>query len=96
MTVFTIPTTLGTAHVRCYTRAERPIQSLLDAFSVPSTHYVPKIIFIFSPICCASTNSNAICSIIMKDLIIFPASATSNLPFLLVGCDSKAGDCAMT
>ena len=89
-TVFTIPTTFGIAHVRCYTRAERATQSAirvgslqLDSLTVPSTHYVTKIVFAFSPICRACTNSIAIY------LIIISASArTSNPPFLLVGCES--------
>ena len=77
-TVFTIPTTFGIAHARCYTPAERATQtatqvgsSLLDALTVPSTHYVPKIVFTFSPICRACTNSIAIYLIITKDLICF-------------------------
>ena len=44
-TVFTIPTTFGVAHARCYTRAERATQSAtrvgssqLDSLTVPSTH----------------------------------------------------------
>ena len=75
-TVFTIPTTFGIAHARCYTRAERATQSatrvrssLLDSLTVPSTHYVPKIVFTFSPMCCACTNSIAIYLIIMRDFI---------------------------
>ena len=95
-TVFIIPTTFGIAHTRCYTLAERATQSAirvgssqLDSLTVPSTHYVPKIVFVFSPICRACTNSIAIYLIIMKDFIFFSASArTSNPPFLLVGCDS--------
>ena len=69
-TVFTIPTTFGIAHARCYTRAERAtrVGSLqLDSLTVPSTHYIPKIVFAFSPICRACTNSIAIYLIIMKD-----------------------------
>ena len=92
--MFTIPTTFGIAHARCYTRAERATQSatrlgssLLDSLTVPSTLYVPKIVFTFSPICRACTNSIAIYLIIMRDF--FSASArTSNPPFLLVGCAS--------
>ena len=75
-TVFTIPTTFGIAHVRCYTHAERATQSatqvrssLLDSLTVPSTHFIPKIVFTFSPICRACTNSNAIYLIIMRDFI---------------------------
>ena len=75
-TVFTIPTTFGIAHARCYTRAERATQSatrvgssLLDSLTVPSTHFVPKIVFTFSPICRACTNSIAIYLIIMRDFI---------------------------
>ena len=74
--VFTIPTTLEMAHARCYTRAERATQSatrigssLLDARTVPSTQYVPKLVFAFSPICRACTNSTTVNLIIMKDLI---------------------------
>ena len=75
-TVFTIPTTFGIAHVRCYTRVERPTQSatrvgssLLDSLTVPSTHFVPKIVFAFSPISRACTNSIVMYSIIMRDFI---------------------------
>ena len=75
-TVFAIPTTFGIAHARCYTRAERVTQSatrvgssLRDSLTVPSTHYVPKIVFTFSPICRACTNSIAIYLIIMRDFI---------------------------
>ena len=66
-TVFTIPTTFGITHARCYTRAEgytqsatRVRSSLLGSLTVPSTHYVLKIVFTFSPICRACTNSVAI------------------------------------
>ena len=75
-TVFTIRTTFGIAHALCYTRAERATQSatrvgssLLDSFTLPSTHYVPKILFTFSPIRRACTNSIAIYLIIMRDFI---------------------------
>ena len=111
-TVFTIPTTFGIAHAPCCTRAERATQSaarvgssLFDFLTVPSTHYVPKIVFTFSAICRACKNSIAIYLIIMRDLIFFfSASArTSNPPLgLLVGCDSngrqrnQSCDCAMT
>ena len=66
-TVFTIPTTFGIAHAPCYTRAERATQSaarvgssLFDFLTVPSTHYVHKILFTFSPICraCKKLNCN--------------------------------------
>ena len=77
-TVFTIPTTFGIAHAPCYTRAERATQSaarvgssLFDFLTVPSTHYVPKIAFTFSPICRACKNSIAIYLMIMGDLIFF-------------------------
>ena len=92
------PTTFGIAHAPCYTRAEQATQSsarvgssLFDFLTVPSTHYVPKIVFTLSPICRACKNSIAIYLIIMRDLIFFfSASArTSNPPLrLLVGCDS--------
>ena len=75
-TVFTIPTTFGIAHAWCYTRAERIAQSAtrvgslpLDSLSAPSTHYSPKIVFTFSPICGACTSSIAIYLIIMRDFI---------------------------
>ena len=75
-TVFTIPTTFGIAHARCYTRAERATQSatrvgssLLDSLTVPSIHFAPKIVFAFSPICRGCTNSIAIYLIIMQDFI---------------------------
>ena len=45
--------------------------SLFDFLTVPSTHYVPKIIFTFSPICRACKNSIAIYLITMRDLIFF-------------------------
>ena len=77
-TVFTIPTTFGIAHAPCYTRAERATQSaarvgssLFDFLTVPSTHYVHKIVFTFSPTCRACKNSIAIYLIIMRDLIFF-------------------------
>ena len=97
-TVFTIPTTFGIAHARCYPRAERATQSAtqvgssqLDSLTVPSTHYVPKIVFTFSPICRACTNSIAIYLIIMSDFIflcIGPHQQSAIHVFLLVGCDS--------
>ena len=94
-TVFTIPTTFGIAHARCYTRAERAAQSatqvwssLLDSLTVPSTHHVHKIVFTFSPICCACANSIAIYSIITRYFIFSASARTSHPPFLLVGCDS--------
>ena len=75
-TVFTIPTTFGIVHVRCYNCAEWATQSvtrvgslLLDSLTIPSTHNVPKIVFTFSPICCACTNSITIYLIIMRDFI---------------------------
>ena len=74
--VFTIPTTFGIAHAQCYTRTERATKfatrvgsSLLDSFTVPSTHYVRKIVCTFSPICRACTKSIAIYLIIMRDFI---------------------------
>ena len=107
-TVFTIPTTFGIAHAPCYTRAERATQSaarvgssLFDFLTVPSTHYVHKILFTFSPICRACKNSIAI-YLMMRDLIFFAASARTSNPSLLVGCDSnnrqrnQPCDCAMT
>ena len=72
------PTTFGIAHAPCYTRAERATQSaarvgssLFDFLTVPSTHYVPKIVFTFSPICRDCKNSIAIYLIIMRDLNFF-------------------------
>ena len=72
------PTTFGIAHAPCYTRAERATQSaarvgssLFDFITVPSTHYVSKIVFTFSPICRDCKNSIAIYLIIMRDLIFF-------------------------
>ena len=96
--VFTIPSTFGITHAPCHTRVERATQSaarvgssLFDLLTVPSTHYVPKIVFTFSSICRAYKNSIAIYLIIMRDLSFFSASArTSNPPLsLLVGCDSN-------
>ena len=73
--VFAIPTTFGIAHAPCYTCDERATQSaarrgssLFDFCTVPPTHYVPKIVFTFTPICRACKNSIAIYSIIMRDL----------------------------
>ena len=94
-TVFTIPTTFGIAHAPCYTRDERATQSaarvgssLFDFLTVPSTHYVPKIVFTFSPICRACKNSIATYLIIMRDLIFFslhrPAPAIRHWVFWLV------------
>ena len=94
------PTTFGIAHAPCYTRAERATQSaarvgssLFDFLTVPSTHYVPKIVFTFSPICRACKNSIAIYLIIMRDLIFFslhrPAPAICHWLRLLVGCGSN-------
>ena len=66
-TVFTITTTFGIAHARCYNRAERAAQSatrvgssLLDSLNVPSTHYIANIVLTFSPILRDCTNSIAI------------------------------------
>ena len=93
-TVFTIPTTFGIAHAPCFTRAERATQfgarvgsSLFDFLTVPSTHYVPKIVFTFSPICRACKNSIAIYLIFMRDLIFSlhrPAPAIRHWVFWLV------------
>ena len=73
-TVFTILTTFGIVHARCNTRTERATKfvtrvgsSLLDSFTVPSTHYVRRIVCTFSPICRVCTNSIAIYLIIMRD-----------------------------
>ena len=90
-----IPTTFQIAHAPCYTRAERPTQSaarvgssLFDFLTVPSTHYVLKIVFTFSTICHVCKNSIAIYLIIMRDLIFFtlhrPAPAIRHWVFLLV------------
>ena len=94
-TVLTIPTTFGIAHVRCYTHTERAAQSatqvgssLLDSLTVPSTNYVPKIVFTSSSIYRACTNSIAIYLIIMRDLIFPCIGPHQQSPFLLVGCDS--------
>ena len=93
-TVLTIPTTFGIAHAPCYTRAEQATQSaarvgssLFDFLTVPSTHYVPKIVFTFSPICRACKNSIAIYLMIMTDLIFSlhrPAPAIRHGVFWLV------------
>ena len=95
------PTTSGITHALCYTRAERATKSaarvgssLFHFLTVPSTHYVPKIVFTFSPICRDCKNSIAIYLIIMRDLIFFlciglhQQSAIDWLR-LLVGCDSN-------
>ena len=62
--------------------------SLFDFLTVPSTHYVPKIIFTFSLICRACKNSIAIYLITMRDLIFFslyrPAPAIRHWVFWLV------------
>ena len=92
-TVFTIPTTFGNAHAPCYTRAEWATQSaarvgssLFDFLTDPSTHYVPKIVFTFSPICRACKNSIAIYLIIMRDFFSLhrPAPAIRHWVFWLV------------
>ena len=82
--VFTIPTTFGIAHAPCYTRAEWVTQSaarvgssLFDFLTVPSTQYVPKIVFTFSPICRACKNSIVIYLITMRDLIFFLCIGTA-------------------
>ena len=109
------PTTFGIAHAPCYTRAERATQSaarvgssLFDFLTVPSIHYVSKIVFTFRPICRDCKNSIAIYLIIMRDLIFFslhrPAPAIRHLDFWLVvivtagsgGCRNQSCDCAMT
>ena len=109
------PTTFGIAHAPCSARAERATQSaarvgssLFDFLTVPSTHYVSKIVFTFSPICRDCKNSIAIYLIIMKDLIFFslhrPAPAIRHWDFWLVvivtpgsgGCRNQPCDCAMT
>ena len=95
-TVFTIPTTFGTAHAQCYTRAERPTQSttrvgpsLLDALTVPSTQYVHKIVFTFRPMSLVCTNSMV--NLRKHHEILYfslhQQSAFPGPPFL-VGCDS--------
>ena len=108
--VFTIPTTFGITHARCYTRAEWATQSatqvgssLLDSLTVPSTHYVPKIVFTVSPICCACTNSSAIYLIIMRDYFSLhqPAPAIPQFFWLVVIAGdgrqrNHPRDCAMT
>ena len=109
--VFTIPTTFGIAHGQCYTRAERATQSAirvrssqLDSLTVLWTHYVPKIVFPFSPICRACTNSIAIYLIIMKDFIFSlhqPAPAIRHFFWLVVIAGdgrqrNQPRDCAMT
>ena len=109
--MFAIPTTFGIANAPCYIRAERATQSaarvgssLFDFFIVPSTHYVPKIVFTFSAICRACKNSIAIYLINMRDLSFFSASSRTSNPqlSLLVGCDSNGKqrnqpcDCSMT
>ena len=94
-TMFTMPTTFGIAHAPCYTRAERATQSatrvgssLFDFLTVPSTHYVHKIVFTFSPICRACKDSITIYLIIMRDLMFFslhrPAPAIRHWVFSLV------------
>ena len=110
-TVFTIPTTFGIAHAQCYTRAERAAQSatrlgsaLLDFLTVPSTHYVPKIVFTFSPICRACANSISIYSIITRDFIFLcigphQQSAISSGLAVIAGDGRQRNqplDCAMT
>ena len=110
-TVFTIPTTFGIAHAWCYTRAERAAQSatrvgssLLDFLTVPSTHYVPKIVFTFSPICRACTNSIAKYLIITRDFIFLcigppqQSAISSGWPWLAGDGRQRnqPRDCAMT
>ena len=90
-TAFTIPTTFGIAHAM-YTPVERAAQSatwvgssLLDSVTVPSTHYVPKIIFAFSPIWRACTNSIAIYLIITRDFIFLSICPPKCCNFVVVG-----------
>ena len=108
-------TTFGIAHAPCYTRAERATQSaarvgssLFDFLTVPSTHYVPKIVFAFSLSCRACKNSIAIYLFIIRDLNFFslhrPAPAIRHWDFWLVvivtagsgGCRNQPCDCAKT
>ena len=105
-TVFTIPINFGIAHARCYTHAVRVAQSatqvgssLLDALTVPSNHYVPKIVIIVSPICRCCTSSIVIYLITVKGLIFLSIGHQKNPPFLLLWSDDCAmdrGTCAMT
>ena len=92
--VFTIPTTFGIAHAHA-TLARHRSPNLrpecwiiatpqLDALTVPSTHYISDNCTYFQLHLLAGTNSFAIDLMTMKDF--FSASATSNAPFLLVGC----------
>ena len=111
-TVFTIPTTFGIAHARCYTRTGRATKfatrvgsSFLDSFTVTSTHYIRKIVCTLSPICRACTKSIAIYLIIMRDLIflwIRPHQQSAISSGWLCSGDSdgrqrnQPHDCAMT
>ena len=101
--LFTIPTTFGNAHARCYTRETPLIQSatqvgssqldssMLWLFREATTS--PIIIFTSIPTCFAGTNSIAIDLITVKDRFFLSASATSDgRHFFLLW----SGDCAMT
>ena len=67
-TVFTIR--LHFPHTERVTQSETQVgSSLLDALTVPSTHHVHKIVFIFSPIFRGCTSSIVIYLITMEDLI---------------------------
>ena len=101
--VFTIPTPFGIAHARCYTRSEPATQSatqvrslLLDVLSVPSTHYIPQIAFIFSLICLGCT----IYLVTIKDLISSQHQPPTTIrhSFLLSSgnCAMDRGTCTMT
>ena len=88
--LFTIPTTFGNAHARCYTREAPLIQSttqvgssqldssMLWLFREAMTS--PIIVFTSIPTCFAGTNSIAIDLITVKDRFFFSASATSPGP----------------
>ena len=95
--VFTIPTRFAwdrACTCPCVTFARRRSPNLrparqLDAFTVPSIHYVSNICISVAPAYCYKLNCNRFDD--HKRLIFFSASATSPapptiLPFLLVGC----------
>ena len=110
VTLFTIPTTFGIAHAHvrmlhsqgtgclicnlCQIIATRQ----LDAFTVPSSHYVSNNRIYVRSHLFVGTDSIAIDVMTMEDWLFSQHRPPTILPFLLVGCcDCRwSGDCAMT
>ena len=106
-TVFTIPTTFGTAHARVVVtlarlrspnlRPECRIISIrqLDILTVPLSHYVSNHCIYFQPHLLAGTNSNAIELMTMKDFFLGIVHPPAIRHFFLLAV-VIASDCAMT